>query len=152
MSRGRRKKNSTLLASSTRTSSRRWLRCRYPASLSICDAGSDSPPLLGPAIRSLVLLTCGGRRLRGCARGRVAQLGGGRATAKLLRQFAHLIHIQLPSTLRQLLPLFSCLLHGRQHLVASRSRTLLGGCVASQLTRQTALRTSSRPLSLEGVQ
>src|SRR4051794_26522473 len=52
MSRGRRKKNSTPLAGSARTSSRESARCRYPASRSIALAGSDSDPLLGTATRS----------------------------------------------------------------------------------------------------
>src|SRR5262245_61724696 len=35
------------------TSSRRSLRCRYPASWSIAEAGSERVPLLGTAMRSM---------------------------------------------------------------------------------------------------
>src|SRR5690606_12938414 len=53
MSRGRRKKNSTPLSGSCRTSSRLSPRCRYPASRSMAAAGSDSEPLFGTATRSM---------------------------------------------------------------------------------------------------
>src|SRR5580765_3192356 len=56
MSRGRRKKNSVSLSTSSRTSSRESLRWRYPASVSIWLAGSDSEPLFGTAMRSMA--TC----------------------------------------------------------------------------------------------